>query len=159
MGAHKNDNAKKVKAVTRFHYKTRVGEVYRARSADEQQWVYFSAMKPPECLLFKTFDSAGGAAAGGDVARFALHGAFELLKMDPTERVTAKQALQLPFIASQPPGACPPYKLAPQVCAPKPPHAPTATPTHRPHPHHPHAHRYRAWAAVACCRTARARRA
>ena len=29
-------------------------------------------------LLFKTFDSAGSIAAGGDVARFAAHGAFAL---------------------------------------------------------------------------------
>ena len=80
-------------AVTRFHYKTRVGEVYRARSADEQQWVYFSAMKPPECLLFKTFDSAGGAAAGGDVARFALHGAFELPAAAPD--APARESIEL----------------------------------------------------------------
>ena len=80
-------------AVTRFHYKTRVGEVYRARRADAQQWVYYPAMKPSECLLFKTFDSAGGDAAGGNVARFALHGAFELPAAAPD--APARESIEL----------------------------------------------------------------
>ena len=34
-----------------------VGEIQLALHRDGQQWFYFSAMRPPEVLLFKTFDS------------------------------------------------------------------------------------------------------
>ena len=51
------------------------------------------AMKPSECLLFKTFDSAGGDAAGGNVARFALHGAFELPAAAPD--APARESIEL----------------------------------------------------------------
>jgi hypothetical protein len=36
------------------------GEIQLAVHSDAQRWFYFSAMRPPEVLLFKTFDSIDG---------------------------------------------------------------------------------------------------
>ena len=36
------------------------GEIQLAVHADTQRWYYYSAMRPPEVLLFKTFDSLDG---------------------------------------------------------------------------------------------------
>jgi len=37
-----------------------IGEIQLAVHSEEQCWFYFSAMRPPEVLLFKTFDSLDG---------------------------------------------------------------------------------------------------
>jgi hypothetical protein len=39
---------------------THVGEIQLALHDPQQRWFYFSAMRPPEVLLFKTFDSIDG---------------------------------------------------------------------------------------------------
>ena len=49
------------------------GEIQLAVHAEAQRWYYFSAMRPPEVLLFKTFDSKDGG-----VHPCSIHSAIQL---------------------------------------------------------------------------------
>jgi len=53
-------------------YPDRVGEVYSVRHNPEHRWHYFSAMRPDEVLLIKTYDSLEDGTA-----RFSAHTAFD----------------------------------------------------------------------------------
>lgn len=57
--------------VAEVRYPRRTGEIYFLVHAERHRWVYSSAMKPQEALVFKQFDSDEG------VARFTPHGAFD----------------------------------------------------------------------------------
>lgn len=56
-------------------YPDRVGEVYSVRYSPGHRWHYFSAVRPEEVLLIKTYDSLEDGTA-----RFSAHTAFD----DPT---------------------------------------------------------------------------
>lgn len=72
----------------RLHFEHRVGEVYRVLPSTDHRWVYYPAMQPGECLVFKVFDSATDGRA-----RFSLHSAFE----DPTspEDAAPRESIEL----------------------------------------------------------------
>ena len=57
------------------------GEIQLAVHADEQRWYYYSEMRPPEVLVFKTFDSIDGG-----LRPCSIHSAIHL----PQARVDAK---------------------------------------------------------------------
>ena len=66
---------------TDLAYPDRVGEVYSVRYNAGHRWFYFSAMRPDEVLLIKTYDSLEDGTA-----RFSAHSAFD----DPTSRASAR---------------------------------------------------------------------
>ena len=59
-------------------------------SSEPRRWVYFPDMALGESILLKTFDSSADPA----VAKFALHGAFELPEQARAE-VAARQSLEV----------------------------------------------------------------
>ena len=53
-------------------YANRVGETYALVHNPQHRWYYFHLMTPDECLLIKSYDSAGDG-----IARLGAHAAFD----------------------------------------------------------------------------------